>query len=197
MGALAAPLLAVGSGVMTYMSGRQQAAGYDAQAQAQEQNAAIAERNRQTAADQAARQQQEARQRYNLIQGQNTAALAAGGLESGSSLGAAFGRANANAFERDSRTINENLANVDLNYRQNIYNAQAAAANYRSAAKMTRKMSLLGGIMTTAQGLYSSSLGGKASKGSDNFSLDPYTLTNAGRGKSMTFGFYNNKKQGF
>ena len=81
------------------MSGRQQAAGYDAQAQAQEQNAAIAERNRQTAADQAARQQQEARQRYNLIQGQNTAALAAGGLESGSSLGAAFGRANANAFE--------------------------------------------------------------------------------------------------
>ena len=64
MGALAAPLLAVGSGVMTYMSGRQQAAGYDAQAQAQEQNAAIAERNRQTAADQAARQQQEARQRY-------------------------------------------------------------------------------------------------------------------------------------
>lgn len=43
-------LFAVGSGLMTYMSGRQQAAGYDAQAQIQEQNAAIAERNRQTAA---------------------------------------------------------------------------------------------------------------------------------------------------
>ena len=52
-------LFAVGSGLMTYMSGQQQAASYDAQAQAQEQNAAIAERNRPTAAAQAARQQQE------------------------------------------------------------------------------------------------------------------------------------------
>lgn len=151
--------LSVGRGFMTYAQGRQQANALSGQASQEEANARIAERNRETAATEAANEQVKAMQRRNITSGQNAAALGSGGLESGSGLGAALERANNNAYTNDAQQINRNLASRDLDLRQEIANRQQAASSYRSAAKTTKRAALLNGVLTTAAGLYG---GGKA-----------------------------------
>ncbi len=156
MAALTAALViaqGVAQGAMAYAQGRQQAAVYQAQAQQEEANARIAERNRGTAADEAARSQEQARQRYALTQGQNVSQLAAGGLDSSSGLASALGRANMSAYNTDTMTINQNLGWKDTDLRQQIANSEANAKNYRQAAKSTRRTGLLNGVLTTASGL--------------------------------------------
>lgn len=142
------------------------------QAQAERANAQIAERNREVAGANAAEEMRGARTRKDLIAGQNTAALGGAGLESDSGLGSAFDRANVGSFEQQTEKIRQNLFTSDLDLRQEVANrnqaaaaADATAKNLRSAAKNTRRMAILSGVLTTASGLMG---GGKASKASSS-----------------------------
>lgn len=181
-------VMAVMQGVMTFAQGNQQASQMKAQAQqaeyqaqAERANAQIAERNREVAGANAAEELRGARNRKDLVAGQNTAALASAGLESDSGLGAALDRANIGSFEQQTEKIRQNLFTSDLDLRQEVANrnqaaaaADATAKNLRSAAKNAKRMAMLGGVLTTASGLLGG--GGKASKGASSGGAQSYGL---------------------
>ncbi len=160
-------VMAVMSGLMAFAEGNQQAAQMKAQAKQEEYraaaeraNAQIAERNREVEGKNAAEALNQARDKKELVSGQNTAALGSAGLESTGGLAAALDRANNSSFEKQSEKIRQNLFGSDLGLRQEVANrlqaAQAAeisAKNLRNAAKSTKRMSILKGIMATASGI--------------------------------------------
>lgn len=191
-----AAVMAVMQGVMTFAQGNQQASQMKAQAQqaeyqaaAERANAQIAERNREVAGANAAEELRGARNRKELVAGQNTAALGGAGLESGSGLGLALDRANVMSFEQQTEKIRQNLFTSDLDLRQEVANrnqaaaaADATAKNLRSAAKNTRRMAILGGVLTTASGLMGGGKASKASKGASSGGAQSYGLGSNGYG---------------
>ena len=146
-------ILAVGQGIMTYAQGAQQAAALKSQANAEEANARIADRNRGVAGEQAADEMVKLRQRRNLIAGQNSAALGESGIEQTSGLGLALMRANEQTYQKDLERADYNLQAKDLDLRQEVANRLQSAAALRSAAKTTKKMALLSGVLSTASSL--------------------------------------------
>ncbi len=185
MAALGA-ILAVGQGIMTYAQGAQQAAALKSQANAEESNARIADRNRGVAGEQTAEEMVKLRQRRNLIAGQNASALGDSGIEQTSGLGLALMRANERTYQSDLEKADYNLQAKDLNLRQEVANRLQSAESLRSAAKTTKRMAILSGILTTASGL-SGGLKGASSTGSTTGVTGEMTKANAISGVSLPY----------
>lgn len=180
-----AAILAVGQGIMTYAQGAQQAAALKSQANAEEANARIAERNRGVAGEQTADEMVKLRQQRNLVAGQNAAALGESGLEQTSGLGLALMRANEQTYQKDLEKADYNLQAKDLDLRQEVANRLQSAAALRSAAKTTKKMALLSGVLSTASSL-SGGLKGASSTGSTG-ATGEMTKANAISGTSLPY----------
>lgn len=139
--------LTIGSGIMQYQGKRQQAASYEAQAQADERNAQVAQLQREQQNKQNLDEVEKAKARRDLIAGQNRAAFGASGLDVSSGTGLDLLAANYDAYNKDRDTLNYNLQNDDYAKRVEYANYMDSASSYRAAAKSARNP--LGTILST------------------------------------------------
>lgn len=168
MGVALAVASTVFSGVSHYQQSKQeseqykaQAAAYQAQANADAANAQAEEYRRSQANTANLAELRRARSRRELITGQNTAALGAGGISLNSGLALDLERANQSAYLEDAGNIRLDLQNQDFDLRQKIANLnqseaanRSAASQYSSMAKSTKRIGLIGSILGTATNLY-------------------------------------------
>lgn len=154
MGLILAGALTAASGLSQYGQSKAQAQAYSNQAQVDEQNARITERQRELASEQSLSEQRKLMARKKLIAGQNTAAMGAGGVASDSGTATDIRLANEEVYRQDRQTLDRNLINTDWDLRQNIANYEQSARANRAAAKTTKRAGLINSILSTAVGLY-------------------------------------------
>lgn len=154
MGLILAGAMTVASGLSQYGQSKAQAQAYSNQAKVDEQNAQIAERQRELVNEQSMAEQRKLLARKKLIAGQNAAAMGAGGVDSMSGTAADLRLANEEVYQQDRQTLDSNLRNSDWELRQNIANYEQSAKANRSAAKSTKRAGLFNSILSTAVGLY-------------------------------------------
>lgn len=144
--------LTIGGGLMQYQGQRQQAAAYEAQAQAAEQNAKVVERQREQSNRQNLDEQEKLKARRDMIAGQNRAAFGAAGLGMTSGTGLDLLAANYGVYDQDSERLNYNLQNDDYGKRVEYANNMDQVASARIAAKSAKNP--MGTILSTAGSLY-------------------------------------------
>ncbi len=148
----AAALLTVASGAMQYMGQRQeakaQAAQYNAQAAADEQNAKIQARQNEQVADRYASEQQKLADRHQLFRGAAAAEAGGSGLSGMSGSVLDVMGAGKEAYNQDSLTLLGNQRNdIYGGQLQEHTFLQSASAN-RAAAYNVRKQAQVAGIGT-------------------------------------------------
>lgn len=164
-------ILTVGSGLLQYQGQRQEAAAYEAQAQAAEQNAKVVEQQRAQVNRQSLDEAEKLKARRDIVAGQNRAAFGAAGLAMSSGTGLDLLAANYGVYDQDVEKLNYNLQNDDYNKRVEYAGYKDQAASARAAAKSAKNP--MGTILSTASSLYAlprtSSGGGRTlSKGYKN-----------------------------
>lgn len=152
MGFMAA--MAVAQGLSQYGQAQSEAAAYKQQAQVDEQNVRITERQRTLASEQSLNEQRQLLARKKLIAGQNAAAMGAGGADSSSGTAIDLRTANESVYRQDRQTLDRNLVNQDWEMRQNIANLEQSAKANRKAAKTTKRAGAINAILSTAVNLY-------------------------------------------
>lgn len=144
---------AVISAKSAYDQGQAQAAAYNAQAKANEQNANIAAKKAELAAVSGAKEEQKMRQQGQQVMGQQRAAFGANGLDisSGSPLDVLNDTNYQN--EIDALTIRRNTANQVWGYQAeqtNFLNEASANKSAASNAKKAATMNAIGALLTGA-----------------------------------------------
>lgn len=133
-----------------------QAAAYNAQAKAAEQNSRIANNQRQQMADQYAERQRQLDDKKRLVIGQQLASAGASGLDSSGSVLDANAAVN-EQYNRDSMNLLYNQRNDELSAYQDQVNYANEASGYRSAASNVKsqvKGQRLANFISTAAGIY-------------------------------------------
>lgn len=168
MGVALAAASTIFGGISQYQQSKQeaaqyktQAAAYQAQADADAANAQAEEYKRAQANTSNLAELRRARSRRELITGQNTATLGAGGISLNSGLALDLEKANQSAYLEDAGNIRLDLQNQDYDMRQQIANLnqseasnRSAASQYKSMAKSTKRAGLINSILGTATNLY-------------------------------------------
>ena len=116
-----------------YQQSRAQAAAYNAQAEAAEQNAKIQERQGELIAEQHAQKQRELDNRRRLVQGAQRASAGASGIAAGSGSALDMYMATMDAWREDSVNLLENQ-------RETIYDNYIKVGNYNNQAASYRSM---------------------------------------------------------
>lgn len=154
-----AGLTALG-GIMNYQQQQAQAdaqaAAYERQAEAAEQNARIEGKRQEQIADKYARESDNLRQRQRIIAGQQRAQAGSAGLGMAGSPLDILSAGN-EAYNQDKMTLLSNQRNDNYNSRVTQSNYLNQAASYRSAADNTRSAAKTAGIATilgTAASIY-------------------------------------------
>lgn len=145
-------LLTVGSGLMQYQGQKQQAAAYEAQARADEQNAKVVENQREQLNKQNLADLEKTKAKRDIIAGQNRAAFGAAGISNSSGTGLDLLAANYGAYNEDKESLHYNLQNDDYGKRVEHANYMDSAANARASAKSAKNP--CGTILGTAASLY-------------------------------------------
>lgn len=176
-----------------YQQSRAQAAAYNAQAEAAEQNARIQNRKGEQIAENAAAEQRKLDNRMRLVAGQQNAQAGASGLVGGMGSSLDVYNASMAAWQEDSANLLNNQRNTiydnyvqEVNFRNqgNAYRAQA------SAAKQAGNMAIAGTLLGAASSMIGMG-GGGAAKASDTSTATVNTPTAAGwqaRGMDAAFG---------
>lgn len=146
---------AVFSAKSAYDQGQAQAAAYNAQEKANEQNAAIAAKKAELAAVAGAKEERKVRQQGQQVMGAQRAAFAANGLDvsSGSPLDVLNDTSYQN--EIDALTMRRNTANQVWGYQAeqtNYMNQASADKAAASNAKKAATMNMIGSLLTSAAG---------------------------------------------
>ena len=187
MGFMLGAAMAVAQGVGQYNQSKAEAAVYQAQAQSDLQNASIAGRQREQVNTQNLSERRQLVARRNLIEGRNTAAMGAGGVDGSSGTAFDASKANEAMYRRDSETLRENLFNADHGLRQEIENYEASARANKSAAKKIKKAGRLNAILSTATSLYGLKKGAASAKSassttSKSLNIKPGSMGNTSGG---------------
>jgi len=158
--------LTIGSGLLQYQGQRQQAASYEAQAQADERNAQVVQLQREQGNRQNLDEVEKAKARRDIVAGQNRAAFGAAGLDAASGTGLDLLSANLDAYNQDVNTLSYNLQNDDYGKRVEHANLMDRASSYKAAAKSAKNP--MGTILGTAASLYGLSRAGASTPRSLN-----------------------------
>lgn len=140
-----------------YQQSRAQAAAYNAQAEAAEQNARIQNRKGEQIAEQYAQQQRQMDAKRRLAIGQQVAAAGSSGIAAGIGSSLDILTATQNAWEEDSLNLLTNQRNATYdNYvtEVNQRNQAAAARAQADAAKSAGNMAMFGTLLGGAASMY-------------------------------------------
>lgn len=140
-----------------YQQSRAQAAAYNAQAEAAEQNARIQNRKGEQIAEQYAQQQRQMDAKRRLAVGQQVAAAGSSGIAAGIGSSLDILTATQNAWEEDSLNLLTNQRNATYdNYvtEVNQRNQAAAARAQADAAKSAGNMAMFGTLLGGAASMY-------------------------------------------
>lgn len=192
-------VLAVGQGVMQYQQISAQAeaqqAMYNAQAQADEQNAAIQNRKNESVADAYGQEQLKLDARRRLARGQAAAAFGAGGMSMGEGTGLDILTGIQEGWQSDSQNLLTNQRNdiysgriQEGNYLNQASANRAASANIGAQAKLAKMSTILGTVANTA--MVYNKFGGGSSGGSSG--SNQFTSVQSNYAKDQ-FGNYNPK----
>jgi|GEM_PF-6682899 hypothetical protein len=184
MGFMVGAAMAVAQGVGQYNQSKAEAAAYQAQAQSDLQNASIVGRQREQVNTQNLSERRQLVARRNLIEGRNTAAMGAGGVDGSSGTAFDASKANEAMYRRDSETLRENLFNADHGLRQEIENYEASARANKSAAKKIKKAGRLNAILSTATSLYGLKKGAASAKSASSTTSKSLNITPGSMGNT-------------
>lgn len=179
-------LSGIASAVGTYQAGSAQAAAYEAQAKAAEQNAQIETRRQEQIADKYAKEGEKLQSRQRLIEGQQRAQAGSAGLAmAGSTMDILS--AGQDAYTDDKMTLLSNQRNDNYNSRvaqTNYLNEASAARAAASNAKSQAGLAAFGTILGTAGSIYGmGSTGGGGGGGGNTSSVS----SDMGHGTTATF----------
>ena len=134
-----------------------QAAAYNAQAQAADQNAKIANRQQESVADAYAAKQSDLRQRQRVVAGQQAATFGARGLEGGAGSALDLLAGTYEGYQKDTRNLLTNQRNdvwgkqvEETNYLNQASAARASADNASAAGNLGALTTLVSGAATTS-----------------------------------------------
>lgn len=142
---------------------RAQAAGYENQANAADQNAKIAEKQAVSAAENGAQEEKQMRQRGEATIGAQKASFAASGLDTGSGSAMDVIADTSTQNNLDALTVRKNAANQVWGYQAEQTNFKNQARAARSAASNAKTAGYMGAFGTVLQGVssYKSKFGSK------------------------------------
>jgi hypothetical protein len=149
-----------------YQQSRAQAAAYNAQAEAAEQNARIQERQGELIAEQHAQKQRELDNRRRLVQGAQRASAGASGIAAGSGSALDMYMATMDAWREDSVNLLENQRETIYDNYIKVGNYNNQAASYRSmadAAKTAGNWGMAGTLLGGATSMYGMKSAGSSS----------------------------------
>lgn len=140
-----------------YQQGKAQSAAYNAQAQAADQNAKIANRQQESIADAYAAKQTELRDRMRVAAGQQAATYGARGLDIGSGSALDVLAGTYEGYQKDTRDLLTNQRNdiwgkrvEENNYINQAGAARASASNASTAGTLGALTTLVSGAATTS-----------------------------------------------
>lgn len=153
-----------------YQQSRAQAAAYNAQAQAAEQNAKIQERQGELIAEQYGQKQRELDNRRRLVRGQQAAAAGASGIAGGVGSALDMYMATNDAWLEDSVNLLEGQRESVYDNYIRVGNYKNQAASYRaqaSAAKDAGNWGMVGTLLSGAASMYGMKGAGSAPTGTE------------------------------